>query len=149
MKRAFYALLLVSVLGSSSFMPKEPTKSFTIALHSNKEGLAALEKLVLDELSNIDHPNYGKYLTIDEATAFTAAPLEDRKAVIDWVESFGATATDYKDAIQVTATHSIINAMLHVELFNDDGVIRSDKIYEVPSHLSDIIAFVDSVCNKK
>lgn len=58
-----------------------------------------LEMLVKNELSNIEHPNYGKYLTIDEANAYTAAPAEERQAVIDWVESFGAKAIDYKDAI--------------------------------------------------
>lgn len=39
--------------------------------------------------------------------------------------------------------------MLSVELKVDDGEVRSDKDYEVPEHLADIIAFVDSVSNPK
>jgi len=39
--------------------------------------------------------------------------------------------------------------MLNVELKNDEGIFRSDKSWEVPAHLVDIIAFVDSVSNPK
>lgn len=39
--------------------------------------------------------------------------------------------------------------MLSVELKEDEGVIRSEKDWEVPEHLSEIIAFVDSVSNPK
>lgn len=49
----------------------------------------------------------------------------------------------------MTTTHSIVNKMLAVELKNDEGVIRSDKDWEVPAHLVDIIAFVDNVSNPK
>jgi len=43
----------------------------------------------------------------------------------------------------------MVNKMLNVELKNDEGHIRSDKDWEVPAHLADIIAFVDSVSNPK
>jgi len=39
--------------------------------------------------------------------------------------------------------------MLNVELKNDEGKIRSDKDWEVPAHLVEIIAFVDSISNPK
>lgn len=39
--------------------------------------------------------------------------------------------------------------MLNVILKEDEGVVRSDKDYEVPEHLADIIQFVDSVSNPK
>lgn len=39
--------------------------------------------------------------------------------------------------------------MLQVELKENEGEIRSEKDWEIPEHLADIIAFVDSVSNPK
>lgn len=75
--------------------------------------------------------------------------MEDRQAVMDWVKSHGGKPIDYKDAIQVTATHSAVNTMLSVELASDEGLIRSEKDWTVPDHLADKIAFVDSISNPK
>lgn len=112
---------------------------------SNIKGLQA--KLL--DISNPDSPNYGKWLSQEEAEAFTAPPAENVKAVKDWLSAHGITdvAMPTKDWIEFTVPVSKMESLLgaEYEFFSHpdspNKIPRTQK-YSVPKGLHGIIDLV-------
>jgi subtilase family serine protease len=125
---------------------------FTIALHPNYEGVRKLEHLILTELSNIDSPNYGTYLSIDEVNTMTAAPQKVRNHNIKWLGSHNIGCKDYYDNLVCVGLTSKINEVFrtdikkHINSETSHTVRISLKPYAIPQELEGV-AFVDGLSN--
>jgi len=127
----------------------------TIALKQNASGIETLKNYLLNEASNIDSSNYGKYLSIEEIDKYIKAPDDDRQKVKRWLIQNGVTECSYYgDAVKCIATISKINTLFNtfiVPHYNSHtGQIKYTciKPYIIPRDLQSTIVFVDGICNK-
>jgi hypothetical protein len=68
---AVVALLLCAVVASSN---AAPTRSVIVAIKQSNVQVA--ERLLLDEISNVEHKNYGRYLTLEQLADLMAPASE-------------------------------------------------------------------------
>ena len=82
------------VVGRAS--PSEEV-SIVVYLRQNQEGLARLESLLLNELANPEHENYGMWRPSFEGMGYTAPPLSAQSKVGRFLESTGMESKVYGD----------------------------------------------------
>lgn len=108
---------------------------------------------LLDTLLRVSDPkseDYGLHLTLDEVNAMTAPAAMDLQAVLDFLESHGASpkrATPNGDMVtavmSVTSAERMLSAR-YEELVHTSGAkrIRAPSGYKLPSRIADAIDFV-------
>ncbi len=108
----------------------------------------------LKEVSDPTSANYGKYATIEQINAKTAAPEEEVAKVIKWLEENGVMdATARSNDVSVSTTVSQVEKLFKTELHkfvipNDKDntfVVRHVTPLQVPEHLQSIVVFVAGV----
>jgi len=128
---------------------------FTVALKQNMQAIKKLEHLVLEDLSNIDSPNYGNYLTMEEINNLVSPPQQQKDRVIQWLHENDITnIIDLGDVLKCSSSIRTIDQTfntkfeLYINRIKKIYIHRSSKPYEIPHHLKDIIDFVDGLSNK-
>jgi len=128
--------------------------TFHLALKQNQQGIAKLEKYILEHLSNIESPLYGQYLTTQQISELVAPSHETINQVSDWLRSHQITQCDLLgDSIRCTESVDKVNRLfnvkmdLHYNKINRQLKFRSNQPYDLPHFLGDHIEFVDGISN--
>ncbi len=109
----------------------------TIYIALPQQNTHVLQEL-LDDVSDINSPNYGHYLTAKEIANIVSAPKEDRAKVIDFLLFEGMEVIDFGDSLKVTGTQEKIN-----QLFQNNG-----QTYTVPEQIQDHVVFIEGLIKK-
>ena len=127
----------------------DQTIDFTIALKQNTDGIKKLETLILDDISNIDSPLYGNYLSNTEIDALIGSSKETKNRVMNWLNKNDLTkCVLYSDSIRCNERIDKVDKVFHTFLEKKVDRYHSDKSYVIPNELEQDIDFIDGVCNK-
>ncbi|RDX44428.1 subtilisin-like protein [Lentinus brumalis] len=119
----------------------------TIALPQNN--ISGLHAALL-EVSNPDHPNYGRHLSKEEVERLVAPPLESVRAVTEWLKSNGVSSTGASasgDMIHVEVPIAQANALfganftMYMHESTNSTMLRT-LAYAIPRQLQDHISYV-------
>jgi tripeptidyl-peptidase-1 len=160
MRTFVFALLLVvaAVFAADPRVPSGWVKIGRPAADEKIQLIIAVRQQNTDKLNSIfhqvsdpEHPNYGKHLTIDEITSIVAPADETREAVLSWLKLHGVTPyfeNRNKDFFFVKAHYSVVEKMLDVE-FNtyhhaqrNYTVTRTTQEYNIPVFVQNHIDFI-------
>jgi subtilase family serine protease len=163
-------LLFILVLGADGIQSKSDTDSphhqwkevdtssnslhsFVVAFEPNLEGVAILENLILSEISNIDSPNYGNHLSIDEVNEIVQVPIKIRRDWIQYLKERQITCNDLYDSLKcygrVQRIDSVFQTKIHsFQNYRTRRVIRTSLApYKIPEELEGSV-FIDGLTNR-
>jgi tripeptidyl-peptidase-1 len=118
---------------------------FTVGMAMRDQ--AGLERTLMD-ISDPTSPNYGKWLTKEEADAFTATPTHIRKEVKKWAQHTGAQCVDLAEALRCEGSVDSIEKLFKTELSEyghktkGKRIIRTSADASVPDRFKDKITVV-------
>ena len=122
---------------------------FTINLHHRN--LDVLEKELL-AVSDPKNPRYGQYYTLEQVNDLVGPSDEHVNAVIQWVEKYGNPQFSLgRDYAHVELTVSEAERLFGIKLMmfrhprRSTPIIRSVTPFCLPSHLVEIVHFVDGL----
>lgn len=128
----FIMLLALLALSHALKTPKSDVLTVTFAMEPNANGIESLRNLVLTQLSNISHPNYGLYLTQKEIDEMTRTSPEDVQKVKMFLTSHNVTNCEFRsDSVKCVApakTFSKITKFPKQILFAEHHVTHSKHI---------------------
>lgn len=153
MRLVYFLLVCVFTLSIyADSVHTEDEVNFFVALRQNEAGVYALEKLILNELSNIESPNYGNYLTIEEVDNYVRSDPHDVKMVLKWLNRCGNHDTHanynndnidcqvYVDALQCRGPKKVV--------YDCFDMGEQSEFYTVPDYLLDSIEFVEGLIDR-
>jgi tripeptidyl-peptidase-1 len=127
-KLLFFALLAFSCLASEN-------TSFYFGVRQNTLGVKQLEHRLL-QISDINHPDYGKWLTRTQIDNFVRSSDKDMKFVMNWLLNVGATEiTEYSDAIKAS-----LPTQKFVKLFRPNV---NSVAYSIPTSLQGCVDLLE------
>merc|ERR1719313_2548989 len=104
------------------------------------------------ELSDPDHANYGKYLSIDEIKDLLAVPQKQIDTVSQYFLNAGATSAEVsktRDTIQVKMPAAKAEAALNTKLYHfthsqheDANIVRASHHYALPDEVAPLVSMV-------
>jgi len=122
-----------------------------------QKNLDVLDKMFW-EVSDPQHPNYGKYLTMQQVNALVAPPKENIKALFSWLKSKGVKSEDISfnpqasDFIEVSLPARLAEHLLGCTFHryesaenNKISLVRSSTSYSLPTQIAKIVDFVGGV----
>jgi len=126
--------------------------TLTVALRLDVSRRADLER-VFEEVSNPDHENYGKHLTIERITELLAVPSEQVERVRSHFVTAGATeaiVAPNRDMITVTMPVAVAEAAMltkihfftHKKHLNAPRILRASRAYHLPLTIADDVSMV-------
>ncbi len=121
MKLLFFILL--------SLLAYTTARSFTIALHQNRNGVRTLEYMMLKHISNPLSKNYGHYLSINQINDLVQTPIEHRKIVMEWLHN-----NNFKDCID-----------LYDAIKCTSNLKQTAKLQRMPTNIRQHILFIDGL----
>ena len=96
-----------------------------------------------DRLSLISDPRsslYGKWMTVDQINQLVYPPTEHQHAVLSWLHSYPVTGVvNGGDSIRFVADTTVLQSMFSIA----DTTPTHLRGYHIPSHLTNIIDFVE------
>ncbi|CAH6420865.1 Hypothetical protein KVN_LOCUS61 [uncultured virus] len=143
--------LILSIFDCFLIKDFDAQKTFYVALKQNNEGVQYLKELILDDLSNIDSINYGKYLTIEEINKIISLPDISRNVSMIFQKK-GIKCQDLSDSLKCTGTVGQLDIIFGIDLrpyfkMNTINYI-SKKKYKIPREFGKNIIFIDGLSNK-
>ena len=106
----------------------------------------------LDDISNIDSSNYGRYLSNEYIKNMISPPLAHRRYVLERMRHENITCLDGGDYLPCTGTVRDVERVFKVKMKvyrNNHGSYaeRSSISYEIPSDLVGLIEWIDGLSN--
>ena len=124
--------------------------TFIVALKQNQDGIQKLEDKILNEISNHKSKNYGKFLSIEEAEAYTMPKKIHKHKAMRFLRMFDCQ--DMFDAMRCVGSVQSINNKFKIDLKKYRHKSGMEKYtshinYVIPESVSDSIDFIDGLCN--
>jgi len=125
--------------------------SFTLAL--KQQNLDQLEETFWN-VANPDHPNYRKFMTIEEITRVVAPPKADQLRVIKWLNRRGVSPKQIEnrgDSIVVKTTVEVAKKLFQTDFqvfqrtVDGKTIVRQFGEFSIPNRLSAIIDMVSGL----
>jgi subtilase family serine protease len=105
----------------------QPTEkvSFTVALKA--QNVDVLEQRVL-EISNPDHPDFGRWMSGEQVNKLLAPKAEDRAAVKKYFSKHGAKCDDWPQALRCTGSVKSVEKALGTKMTAFAHTAKNDKV---------------------
>lgn len=125
--------------------------SMTVSLKLDETRRNDLERIFW-EVSDPDHVNYGKYLSIDEIKELLAVPQKQVDAVVEYFLNAGAThamISQTRDTIKVKMPAAKAEAALNTKLYHfthsqheNANIVRASHHYALPDEIAPLVSMV-------
>jgi tripeptidyl-peptidase I len=129
--------------------------TFYLAIKQNQYGLDKLQKYILEDISNIDSPLYGQYMSRKEINGLVAPSGNQINSIKAWLNSNSINDCKFfGDVIRCTEHVNRINKLLGIKMsWYHNVVTRKNTIgtvepYSIPENLKDTIEFIDGISNR-
>ena len=142
MKLSTIAILCITFIALTTCDAKKQTTqsdiSFYLGLKPNMGGVNYIKNYILNEMSNIESPNYGKFLSKNDIKIMTSPPKDVTYSVQNWLLKNNATKiVNLEDVIFSSMSESQFIKSFHVTTKGDES------IYEIPNDLKTIVNIIE------
>lgn len=121
---------------------KSKTISFYMGMKPNTTGVKYLKNYILNEMSNIRSPNYGKFLSKSEITNLLKPEIKVVEKVYKWLLTNNATTIINSGEIFFSSmtTQQFLKSF---KIINYGELDNINSIYEIPNELKDHISIME------
>ena len=119
---------------------------YVISLPVNQEQSKFLKEKLLD-ISNPISNNWRNYMSMEEIRNLSKPSEEIRKPVIDWLESFSVTCSDFGDSFKCNSSTDVAAEMWNLNMSPKTGKLSGEV--NIPEKLQNNILFVEGLYQKK
>jgi tripeptidyl-peptidase-1 len=137
--------LISSLIIGSCFVE---SLDYVIAL--KQKNINIIKKLVLEEVSNISSPNYGKYYTSTQINNIVKPDRIDKLPLLNWLTYHQIRYKDYGDALVCNSDHKVVNRLFKTKIVkNNNKYYYLTDTYLIPKRFSKIIVFIEGLVRNK
>ena len=136
-----FIVLFLSFISVALSYSNQNDVSFYLGLKPNIGGINFIKNYILNEMSNIDSPNYGKFLSKNDIKAFTSPPKDVAYSVKNWLSQNNATKiVNLGDTLycSMSELQFIKTFKVKLTLPNEDG-----SVYEIPNEIKEFVSIME------